>query len=55
MTYFMNDWATADGFVPPVMLLMAMTAGFTLVGMVALIFYGKSCRRRTRDSKVHLF
>ncbi|PNP47867.1 hypothetical protein TGAMA5MH_00919 [Trichoderma gamsii] len=55
MTYFVNDWATADGFVPPVMLLMAMTAGFTLVGMVALIFYGKSCRRRTRDSKVHLF
>ncbi|EHK23172.1 uncharacterized protein TRIVIDRAFT_149439 [Trichoderma virens Gv29-8] len=55
MTYFVNDWATADGFVPPVMLLMSMTAGFTLVGMVALIFYGKSCRRRTRNSKVHSF
>ncbi|KAL6884458.1 hypothetical protein GGI43DRAFT_426772 [Trichoderma evansii] len=55
MTYFLNDWAIADGFVPPVMLLMVMTAGFTLVGMVALIFYGKSCRRRTRNSKVHSF
>ncbi|KAJ4859479.1 major facilitator superfamily domain-containing protein [Trichoderma breve] len=55
MTYFVNDWATADGFVPPVMLLMAMTAGFTLVGMVALIFYGKSCRRITRNSRVHSF
>ncbi|RFU74225.1 serine threonine kinase 16 [Trichoderma arundinaceum] len=55
MTYFVNDWAAADGFVPPVMLLMAMTAGFTMVGMVALIFYGKSCRRRTRNSKVHSF
>ncbi|KAL7908466.1 hypothetical protein GGI35DRAFT_470099 [Trichoderma velutinum] len=55
MTYFVNDWATADGFVPPVMLLMAMTAGFTLVGMIALIFYGKSCRRSTRNSKVHSF
>ncbi|KAL6831602.1 hypothetical protein V8C40DRAFT_262911 [Trichoderma camerunense] len=55
MTYFVNDWATTDGFVPPVMLLMAMTAGFTLVGMVALIFYGKSCRRITRNSRVHSF
>ena len=24
MTYYINDWATADGFIPPVMLLMAM-------------------------------
>ncbi|KAJ3466374.1 hypothetical protein MRS44_007032 [Fusarium solani] len=55
MTYFVNDWATADGFVPPVMLLMAMTAGITLVGMIALIFYGKTCRRLTRNSKVHSF
>ncbi|EXM17756.1 hypothetical protein V3481_015257 [Fusarium oxysporum f. sp. vasinfectum] len=55
MTYFVNDWAITDGFVPPVMLLMAMTAGITLVGMVALIFFGKSCRRLTRNSKVHSF
>ncbi|KAK4072884.1 uncharacterized protein Triagg1_5561 [Trichoderma aggressivum f. europaeum] len=55
MTYFVNDWATADGFVPPVMLLMTMTAGFTMVGMIALIFCGKSCRRSTQNSKVHSF
>ncbi|CAM1508575.1 Fc.00g054230.m01.CDS01 [Cosmosporella sp. VM-42] len=30
MTYFINDWAVSDGFIPPVMLLMAMTAGITL-------------------------
>lgn len=55
MTYFINDWAAKDGYVPPVMLLMAMTAGFTLLGVVLLTFYGKSCRRLTRDSKVHHF
>lgn len=55
MTYFINDWAVADGYIPPLMLLMAMTAGISLVGMVALIFYGKNCRRLTRSSKVHLF
>lgn len=55
MTYYMNDWATADGFIPPMMLLMAMTVGFTLIGMVFFMFYGKTCRRWTKDSKIHQF
>ncbi|SPO04614.1 related to MFS transporter [Cephalotrichum gorgonifer] len=55
MTYYINNWAVKDGYVPPVMLLMAMTAGITLLGVVLLTFYGKSCRRLTRNSKVHNF
>ncbi|KAF7563710.1 hypothetical protein G7046_g419 [Stylonectria norvegica] len=55
MTYFINEWAANDGFIPPAMLLMAMTAGITLIGMVGLIYFGKSARRLTRHSKVHLF
>lgn len=53
MTYFINDWATDEGFVPPAMLLMAMTAGIPLIGMILLTLYGKRCRRLTRHSRVH--
>lgn len=55
MTYYMNNWAARNGFIPPVMLLMAMTVGITLIGMVLLMFYGKTCRRWMKNSKVHTF
>ena len=55
MTYYMNNWATRSGFIPPVMLLMAMTVGITLIGMIILLRYGKACRRWTKDSEVHTF
>jgi MFS family permease len=55
MTYYINDWAAKSGFIPPAMLLMAITVGFGLVGMVLLILFGKKMRRWTRNSKVHSF
>ena len=55
MTYYFNDWAVRDGYVPPVMLMLSMTTGITLIGMVLLMFYGKKCRRLTQHSKVHQF
>ncbi|KAF2442058.1 MFS general substrate transporter [Karstenula rhodostoma CBS 690.94] len=54
MTYYMNDWATKSGYVQPVMLLMAMAVGITLFGMVVFIFFGKTFRRWTKDSNIHL-
>ncbi|KAJ4518965.1 hypothetical protein HRR78_001055 [Exophiala dermatitidis] len=55
MTYYINDWAAESGFTGPFMLLMGMTVGFSLVGMVVLMVYGKTFRRWTKDAKVHSF
>lgn len=55
MTYYMPDWAAGEGFIPPVMMMLAMTVGITLLGVILFIFFGRSCRRLTRDSKVHGF
>ncbi|EXJ71189.1 uncharacterized protein A1O5_06183 [Cladophialophora psammophila CBS 110553] len=55
MTYFMNDWAIKDGFIPPIFLLMAMTVGFTLIGTALLPFFGKQFRVWTRNAVVHTF
>lgn len=55
MTYYINDWAAKSGFTGPLMLLMSMTVGFTVIGMVVLMFYGKTFRRWTKDSKIHSF
>jgi MFS family permease len=55
MTYFINDLAAKSGFIPPAMLIMAVTVGFGLVGMILLILFGKKMRRWTRNSKVHTF
>ena len=54
MTYYINDWATSSGFISPIMLLMAMTVGITLIGMVTFIFFGKSFSGWTKNSKVHM-
>jgi hypothetical protein len=55
MTYFINDWAVKNGFIPPLMLLMAMTVGFSLIGGIFLYFYGKTMRRWSRNAKIHSF
>jgi hypothetical protein len=55
MTYYVNDWAVRDGFVPPIMLLGGMTVGFTLLGVVLLGRWGKTVRGWSRDAKVHEF
>jgi hypothetical protein len=55
MTYYYNDWSTSAGFTPPLITIMALTVGFSLVGTVLLPYFGKSLRRITRASKVHGF
>lgn len=55
MTYYYNDWAASAGFTPPLLMIMALTVGFSLVGTVLLPYFGKSLRRFTRTSKVHSF
>ncbi|VUC22227.1 unnamed protein product [Clonostachys rosea] len=55
MTYFMNDWAATSGFIPPTMLLMSMTVGITLLGMIVFIFFGKKFRYWTKDARIHSF
>jgi hypothetical protein len=55
MTYYINDWAVRDGFIPPLLLLMGMTVGLAIIGMVLLIIFGKPARRLTRNSKIHGF
>jgi hypothetical protein len=55
MTYYVNDWAAKSGFVSPLMLLMGMTVGFSLTGVVLLGMWGKTVRRWSRDAKVHGF
>lgn len=54
MVFFYNDWAAEQGFVPPILTLMALTVGFTALGLVVFIPFGKSFRRLTRDSKLHM-
>ncbi|RDL35796.1 uncharacterized protein BP5553_06408 [Venustampulla echinocandica] len=53
MIFFFNDWAVRAGFIPPVMTLMALCVGFTLIGTIVFLKWGKSLRLRTRDSKLH--
>lgn len=55
MTYFINDMANQRGYLVPVMLLASLGVGIPIVGGVMLWFWGKSCRRISRNSKVHRF
>ncbi|PMD47530.1 MFS general substrate transporter [Hyaloscypha variabilis F] len=53
MIFYFNDWAAKDGFIPPVMTMMALTVGFTVIGMVVFMIWGKKFRRATMHSKLH--
>ena len=55
MIFYFNDWATRSGFIPPVMTIMVLAVGFTTVGMVIFLIWGKELRRRTNGSKLHSF
>ncbi|KAI5459543.1 major facilitator superfamily domain-containing protein [Mariannaea sp. PMI_226] len=55
MSYYINDWAARAGFMQPIFLLMALTVGFPLIGLVVFIFYGKQMRKMTKNSKLHEF
>ncbi len=53
MIFYFNDWAAEKGYLGPVLTLMALTVGFSLLGLAIFIPYGKSFRRWTKDSKLH--
>lgn len=53
MIFYYNDWAAKNGFIPPLVTMMALTVGFTVIGMVVFIIWGKSFRRATMNSKLH--
>ncbi|KAI0161814.1 putative MFS transporter [Hypoxylon sp. FL1284] len=54
MIFFFNDWAARSGFIEPVLTIMALTSGFTILGLGVFGFWGKQFRRWTKDSKLHL-
>lgn len=53
MIFFFNDWAVKNGFIPPVLTLMALAVGFTAIGMIIFLRWGKFFRLQTMDSKLH--
>ncbi|XXG99347.1 hypothetical protein Hte_005684 [Hypoxylon texense] len=53
MIFFFNDWAARSGYISPVLLVMALTCGFSVLGLCVFIPWGKQFRRWTKDSKLH--
>ncbi|KAH9908492.1 putative MFS transporter [Xylariomycetidae sp. FL2044] len=51
--FYFNDWAARDGYLAPVLMLMAITVGPSLLGLAVFIPFGKKFRRMTKDSKLH--
>ncbi|KAI1335783.1 putative MFS transporter [Xylariaceae sp. FL0016] len=53
MIFFFNNWAAASGYIAPVLMLMACTVGFSVLGLAVFIPFGKKFRVLTKDSKLH--
>lgn len=53
MVFFFNDWAARQGYIAPVLTLMAATVGLSLLGLAIFIPYGKKFRRATMNSSLH--
>lgn len=53
MLFFLNDWAAESGYIKPVLMIMALTFGSSILGLCIFIPYGKLFRRWTKDSKLH--
>lgn len=53
MTYYISNWITKDGYMPATGLLIALTVGIALVGMLILMKWGKALRIWTANSKIH--
>ncbi|KAI1876764.1 uncharacterized protein JN550_000836 [Neoarthrinium moseri] len=53
MIFYFNDWAAKDGFLGPILTLMALTVGFSILGLAVFIPFGKKFRCMTKDSKLH--
>ncbi|KAI1759430.1 putative MFS transporter [Hypoxylon sp. FL1150] len=54
MIFYFNDWAARSGYISPVLMIMALTCGFSVLGLCVFIPWGKQFRRWTKDSKLHL-
>jgi len=54
MIFYYNDWAVKNGFIPPIMTLMALAVGFSIIGTGVFLVWGKTFRRQTMNSKLHL-
>ncbi|KAH8898239.1 MFS transporter [Thozetella sp. PMI_491] len=52
MSKFLTNWAEADGFIPPILVNMALTTVFCLCGIL-FWYYGKHLRGITAKSFVH--
>jgi len=52
-TYYINDWAIADGYIPPIMMVGGITTAISLLGVVVFGIWGKNFRRWTKDRWVH--
>lgn len=53
LIFYFNDWAARSGYISPVLLIMALTCGFSVLGLCVFIPWGKQFRRWTKDSKLH--
>ncbi|ORY64822.1 major facilitator superfamily domain-containing protein [Pseudomassariella vexata] len=53
MIFFFNDWAARQGYIAPVLLLMVLTVGSSIIGLALFIPFGKTFRRMTKDSTLH--
>ncbi|OTA58303.1 MFS general substrate transporter [Hypoxylon sp. EC38] len=53
MIFYFNDWAARSGYIKPILMMMALTVGSSLLGLCAFTVYGKQFRRWTKDSKLH--
>ncbi|RDL30328.1 uncharacterized protein BP5553_10206 [Venustampulla echinocandica] len=50
---FITPWIISDGYIPPILTNMALTTFFCLTGVI-FWYYGKTFRKWTKDSKMHL-
>lgn len=53
MIFYFNNWAATDGYIAPVLTIMALTVGSSVIGLAVFIPFGKKFRRMTKDSKLH--
>jgi len=53
MIFYFNDWAAERGYLGPILTLMALTVGTSILGLVVFIRFGKQFRRMTKGSKLH--
>lgn len=53
MVFFYNDWCARQGYIAPLLTLMAVSVGLALVGLAVFIPFGKKLRHATKNSALH--